>query len=603
LVIITDSLPFRVLAVKHTKGFGKLSQGSNIFQLFAQAKAHRRAGRFHNAEVLYRQILKLQADHPEALQDLGGLLCLLGNPTEGEVLFSKLVALKPDDPIAHYNLGMVQETLQAFSAAKSSYGMAVALAPNLVEAHNNLGDLALGENQFSEAHKHFQKAIFLKPNFAEAHCGLGYALFQLGQQQNTQDIILKAETHLRKAIVLKPDFADGHYHLGSVLLEMGQHQGSLSKLTEAIAQFQKALTLQPELNKVRLSLGAALTEIGQFSAARVCYDQAIAQEPSNTFLYYRSHLLLLLGDFRAGWFGFDRHPQAQSYQGFVQPYWDGSALLGKRILLRTKHGFGDAIQFIRYVPLVKALGAMVVIVECHPAEERLFRTCQGIDQLVLKGDALPKFDVHTALYYLPQIFRTDLETIPAPLSYLSTPEACHLPEDLQAQLSNAASLKVGVVWSSKLGCKRRCPLSLFEPLLQLPGLSWFSLYKGDYGAELEPYSAQIVDIGSHVQDFADTAWAIAQLDLVITVDTSVAHLAGAMGKPTWVLLPFVPDWRWLLDREDSPWYPTARLFRQPRLGDWFLVIKKVESSLLEMSEGTALGSVAKIDRRTCTDKY
>jgi Flp pilus assembly protein TadD len=573
--------------MKHAKGFGRLSQSSDILRLFTQAKAHRQAGRLHDAEALYRQILTLQDNHLEALQDLGGLLCLLGNPVEGEVLFSKWVALKPDNPVAHYNLGMVQETLQAFSEAKSSYEMAVALAPNFAEVHNNLGDLAIEQDQFSEAQQHFQKAISLKPNFAEAHCGLGYALLQLGRQQNTQDSIVKAETHFRKAVSLKPDFADGHYYLGSALLELGMDQGNLSQLTEATAQLHKALTLQPALNKVRLSLGAALTEMGQFSAARICYDQAIAQEPSaSTFLYYHSHLLLLLGNFRTGWFGFDRWLQVQNRQDFVQPYWDGSALLGKHILLTNQHGFGDAIQFIRYVPLVKALGA-TVIVECHPAEERLFRTCQGVDRLVLKGDALPEFNVHTTLYYLPKIFKADLATIPAPVLYLSAPEACYLPENLQDQLSNAAGLRVGVVWSSKLGCKRRCPLSFFEPLLQIPGLSWFSLYKGNQSNELEPYSAQIIDIGSHAQDFADTAWAIAQLDLVITVDTSVAHLAGAMGKSTWILLPFVPDWRWLLDREDSPWYPSARLFRQPQLGDWFSVIEKVKSTLLRHCQAEA----------------
>jgi tetratricopeptide (TPR) repeat protein len=570
--------------VKHIKGFGKSSQNSNVLRLFAQAKAHHRAGHLHDAEALYRQILKLQADHLGALQDLGGLLCLLGNPVEGEVLLSKLVALKPNDAFAHYNLGVVRESLKAFAEAKLSYEMAIALAPSFAEAYINLGDLAIGQNQFLEAQQHFQNAISLNPNSAEAHCGLGCALFKLGEQRTTQPNILKAESYLRKAIRLKPNFAAAHYYLGTMLLGCDENQGSFSKLTEAVNHLHKALILQPELSMARCSLGTALMAMGQFSAARICYDEGIAQEPNNAsiFLYHRSLLLLLLGDFRTSWFGFDQFPKTQSSQDLVQPCWDGSALPRKRILLRNQHGFGDAIQFIRYAPLLKALGA-IVIVEYRLQEERLFRTCEGVDQLVFKGDTFQEFDVHATLYHLPKLFKADLATIPAPASYLSAPEACHLPENLQDQLRNAAGLKVGIAWSSKNGCSRRCPLSLFEPLLQLPGLSWFSLYKGDYSYELEPYSEQIINIGSYAQDFADTAWAIEHLDLVITVDTSVAHLAGAMGKSTWVLLPFVPDWRWLLEREDSPWYPTARLFRQPQLGDWFSVIKKVESTLVEIS--------------------
>jgi tetratricopeptide (TPR) repeat protein len=577
--------------VKRAKGFGKSSQSSDILRLFAQAEAYQSAGRFRDAEVLYRQILESRSDHPETLQNLGGLLCILGNPAEGEALLSKLVSLKPADPAAHYNLGLAQEVLQELTLAKASYTNVVTLSPGFAEAHNNLGSLALGQEQFLEAQAYFRQAISLKPNFAEAHYNLGNALMQLGQQQNTQEIILEAEVHFRQSIALKPDFADGHYNLGSTLLELGQRQGSFSKLTEAEARFRKALSLQPELNKARCNLGLAFAEMGQFSAARICYDQALAQEPNDTPTHNnRSHLLLLLGDFLAGWLNFERYWQAQSSRNFTQPYWDGSTLIGKRILLRAEHGFGDAIQFIRYAPLVKALGA-TVIVECRPAEERLFRTCQGIDQLILEGDPLPAFDVHTALLNLPQIFRADLASIPATVPYLSAPETSRLPENLQNQLKTAPGLKIGVVWSPKqtlaIDYKRRCPLSFFESLLQIPDLSWFSLYKGDQIDELAPYSTQIIDIGSHAQDLADTAWAVAQLDLVITVDTSVAHIAGAMGKSTWVLLPFVPDWRWLLDREDSPWYPTARLFRQPQFGNWSPAIKKVENALLEMSQGTA----------------
>ncbi len=576
--------------MKRTKGFGKSSQSSDIVRLFAQAELQQNAGRLHEAEAVYRKILKLQPAHPEALQNLGGLLCMLGNPVEGETLLSTLVSLKPKDPVAHYNLGLAQENLQAFEQAETSYKKVVSLSPNFVEAHNSLGSLALRQDQLLEAQAYFQKAISINPNFAEAHYNLGITQLQFGQQQNLQEMIVAAEASFRRAISLKPDFVDGHYNLGSALLELGQRLGDPRKLTEAEARFRKALALNPALTKAYCNLGLAFTEIGQFSAARICYDQALAQEPDDTATHNnRSHLLLLLGDFRAGWLDFERHWQAQSSRSFEQPDWDGSPLSGKRSFLRAEHGFGDAIQFIRYVPMVKALGA-TVIVECRPAEERLFQTCQGIDQLVIEGEPLPEFDVHTALLNLPQIFRADLATIPGTVPYLSAPDTCHLPADLQNLLRTAAGRKVGIVWSPKqtlaIDFKRRCPLDHFEPLLQIPGISWFSLYKGDQIDELAPYAAQIVDIGSHVQDLADTAWAIQQLDLVITVDTSVAHLAGAIGKPTWVLLPFVPDWRWLLEREDCPWYPTARLFRQLQFGDWSAAIHKIECALLAQVEKT-----------------
>jgi tetratricopeptide (TPR) repeat protein len=577
--------------VKRTKGFGKSSQSSDNLRLFAQAEAHQGAGRLHEAEAIYRQILKLQPDHPETLQNLGGLLCVLGDPVEGEALLGQLVSLKPNDPLAYYNLGLAQEVLQEFAQAEASYARVVALSPKFAEVYNNLGIMALRQDQFSEAQTHFQKAISLKPNFAEAHHNLGNAQLQLGRQQNTLEMILEAEASSRRAIALKSDFADGHYNLGVTLLELGQRQGNTNKLIEAEARFRKALALQPELTKAYCNLGLAFTEMGQFSAARICYDQALSKEPEHGATHNnRSHLLLLLGDFRTGWLDFGRQWILSSYRDCVQPYWDGASLTGKRILLRADYGFGDAIQFIRYVPMVKALSA-TVIVECRPAEERLFRTCQGIDKLVIEGEPLPEFDVYASLLSLPQIFRADLASIPATVPYLSESETSRLPESLQNQLTTATGLKIGVVWSPKqtlaIDFKRRCPLSLFEPLLQIPGLSWFSLYKGDQIDELAPYSEQIVDIGSHVQDLADTAWVIEQLDLIITVDTSVTHIAGAMGKPMWVLLPFVPDWRWLLDREDCPWYPTARLFRQPQFGDWSTVIKQIERALLEQVEGKA----------------
>ncbi|MBC8120661.1 MAG: hypothetical protein H7Y22_02350, partial [Gemmatimonadaceae bacterium] len=219
------------------------------------------------------------------------------------------------------------------------------------------------------------------------------------------------------------------------------------------------------------------------------------------------------------------------------------------------------------------------------------KSCPGIDRIVTHDEPQPTgFDVHAPLMSLPYLLDTDLESIPNDVPYLYAPDDPHLPEDVQTRLSNAPGLKVGLVWTPGLlaenARKRYCPLAHFEPVLEVPGVSFFSLYKGERVEELAPYRERVFDVGSHCTDFADTAWAIAQLDLVITVDTAVAHLAGAMGRPTWVLLPFVPDWRWLLEREDSPWYPTARLFRQPYRGAWAPVLEQVAASLHQAREAS-----------------
>jgi tetratricopeptide (TPR) repeat protein len=575
--------------MKQSKGFGKppmppAPRLSQVPKLFARAANLQQAGMLRDAERLYRQILQTQPDHQESLQNLGVLLCLLGAPAAGEVFLTQLVALQPDAAFSHYNLGVAQEARRKFGEAEASYRQALAIDPIFPQAHNNLGSVLFQQGQLNEAEGRFRKAIALEPDFADAHYNLGSVLVEIGQQENHIDPFQEAEIHLRKTLSLKSDSADAHYNLGNALLEIGQRQNDREKLVEADPCFRQALTLNPQLLKARCNLGLALAEIGHFDVAKVCYDQTLSLDPEEISTHNnRSHLLLLLGDFQEGWQSFDYHWQTQISRSFFQPLWDGSDLQGKTILLWAEFGFGDAIQFLRYAPLVKALGARV-IVECRSVEVRLFETCPGIDQLIVQGELLPDFDAHLPLLGLPKIFQTDLSTIPATVPYFFPPASTQISEEIQEQLQTAPGLKVGLVWSPKLTLaidyKRRCPLAEMRSLFELPEISWFSLYKGSQSEDLADFP-QITDVGSYCEDFADTAWAISQLDLVITVDTSVAHLAGALGKTTWLLLPFVPDWRWLLGRSDSPWYPTARLFRQPNFGDWSSVITSVGIVLQE----------------------
>lgn len=565
--------------MKQSKGFGKqsapASKRSEVPKLFAKAANFQHAGKLREAESLYRQILQVQPEHQETLQNLGGLLCLLGAPAAGEVFLTQLVALQPDAVLAHYNLGIAQAARQKFSAAEASYRKALALDPNFAEIHNNLGSALLHQGQLTEAEACFRQAFALDPHLPDVDYNLGSVLVEIGQQENRIDSFQEAEIHFRHTLLQNPDFADAHYNLGNALLEIGQRQCVIETLEEAEACFRQALSLNPQLLNARCNLGFVLAEMGYFDVAKTCYDQTLSLDHEETSTHgYLSQLLLLSGNFQAGWQSFDYYWQTQIARSFAQSLWDGSDIQNKTILLWADCGFGDAIQFLRYAPLVKALGARV-LVECRPIEVRLFKTCPGIDQLILQGEPLPEFDVHMSFIGLPSIFQTDLDTIPKALPYLFPPKQTQIPEAIQAQLQTASGLKVGLVWSPELAAgsdyKRLCPLAQMQDLLLLPEISWFSLHKEQQSEELTDFP-QILNVGTYCADFADTAWAISQLDLVISVDTAIAHLAGALGKTAWVLLPFVPDWRWLMGRSDSPWYPSIRLFRQPSFGDWSSVI-------------------------------
>lgn len=270
---------------------------------------------------------------------------------------------------------------------------------------------------------------------------------------------------------------------------------------------------------------------------------------------------------------------------FSQPLWDGSSLEGKTILLHGEQGLGDQIQFIRYVPLVAQYQGRIVV-ECSPPLVRLFTSVAGIYQLIARGEDLPTFDVHAPLMSLPRILGTTLETVPAQIPYLYPTASI----SLRLETPPSTSLKVGIVWAGspffKGNYKRFCPLSYFLNLLNVPNIAFYSLQKEPQVEELTKLSPPlpIQDLGTQMNDFADTAFVLQQLDLVISVDTAVAHLAGALGKPVWLVLSFSPDWRWMLKREDSPWYPTMRLFRQSQFGDWQGVFEQVEQALHEFAQ-------------------
>jgi hypothetical protein len=357
------------------------------------------------------------------------------------------------------------------------------------------------------------------------------------------------------------------------------------KLDEAVACYRRALDLKPDLVEAHSNLGVAFNDQGICSEAAACYRRALELNPDLAEVHlYQSLLSLLTGDFQRGWAEYQWRwkTKASPPREFAQPLWEGQPLRNGTILLHAEQGLGDTIQFVRYAALVKRRAA-AVIVECPRPLLSVLKSCAGVDRLVARGDGLPPFDVRVPLLSLPGVFGTTLENVPATTPYLFADPG--LVSRWREELDRQAGFKIGIAWRGSPAHTndrvRSFPLACFQPLARLPGVHLLSLQKGAGAEELQDQRNQfpVTEAGSRLEDFADTAALMMNLDLVIACDTAVAHLAGALGVAVWVALPLVPDWRWLLDRDDSPWYPTMRLFRQKKLGDWAGVFQRIATAL------------------------
>jgi tetratricopeptide (TPR) repeat protein len=333
-------------------------------------------------------------------------------------------------------------------------------------------------------------------------------------------------------------------------------------------------------------MGFVLQDKGQFRDAMTLYQKALQINPNLAEAHgHMSYILLLFGNFKEGWKEFEWRWKTKKLQqrNFSQPFWDGSDIQDKSILLHTEQGFGDAIQFVRYVSAVAQRGAKVIL-ECREELLTLFKSLEGVTQVIKYGEQIPEFDVHCPVMSLPLIFSTEVETIPKKVPYIFT-EQDLIDSWSKKVTSSSSKLAIGLVWSGNpvySGDRyRSLSLDMFSPLNQLEQVTFYSLQKGEAAQQAKnpPKGLHLIDYTDEIHDFSDTAALIENLDLVISVDTAVAHLAGALGKPVWTLLPFVPDWRWMLDREDSPWYPSMRLFRQKTYGDWESLIANITIEL------------------------
>ncbi|MHB1425852.1 MAG: tetratricopeptide repeat protein, partial [Gemmataceae bacterium] len=385
--------------------------------------------------------------------------------------------------------------------------------------------------------------------------------------------------HYREALRLRPDYAKAHINYGVALVARGD-------LEEALRFLNEGVRLSPDSAEAHSSLGTALCSQGRLDDALAEYEQAIDLKADYAEAHWNRALVRLLrGDLERGWPDYEwrwRCTRRSPVPDFTQPRWDGGPLQGRTILLHAEQGLGDTLHFVRYAPLVKACGGRV-IVQCQAALIPLLRRSPGIDELAPWGEPSPPFDVQTPLMSLPGLFHTTLETVPADIPYLfADPD---LAAHWQRQLSVVSGRRIGITWQGSprhhWDCHRSVPLSAFEPLAQIDGVQLISLQQGHGVEQLRHWQGRtpVLQPGDFVDrangPFMDTAAILCNLDLVIAVDTALAHLAGGLGVPVWLALHHTPDWRWLLERADNPWYPTARLFRQPAPGDWASVFGRI----------------------------
>ncbi len=541
---------------------------------------HISEGRVIEAEKICRQILTQQPDNARIHNLLGVALQRQRLQSEALACYQQAIALDPNYAQAYNNLGIFFWELHKFPEAFSYYQQALALKPDLFEVYNNIGNIYYELDKWEDALACYKQALALNPNYVESYNNIGNVFKEQGKHQ-------EALTCYKRVLTLNPNSAEAYNNIGVVFLDQNQ-------LETAKAYFLQALTLAPNSPDIHNNLGTIFVEQRCVESAIAYYEQGIAIGPNYPKVHPNlGQALLLTGDFSRGFAEYEWRRQAKDFKlqfgcFLEEQLWDGSNLEGRTILLLAEQGLGDTIHFIRYAPLVQNCGGRVILI-CPPELIRLLKTVPGIVQIIDQVTELPEFDVHAPLMSLPKILGTTLETIPTQIPYISVPTEC---EKLTLPIPPNTKLKVGIVWASgykdkprwalRLYKNRSCPLAIFvENLLPIPGISLYSLQIGRDRCALEEYREEprIQDLSNNIHDFADTAAAIAQLDLIITVDTAVAHLAGAMGKPVWVLLPFAHDWRWLIDRSDSPWYATMRLFRQSQSGDWQSVFAQVVKAL------------------------
>jgi tetratricopeptide (TPR) repeat protein len=550
------------------------SVASNLTQALAQAVALHRQGDLAQAEKIYARILKARRDHFDALHLLGLLKHQSGKAGEAYRLISAALAVNPRSADARSNLGLALHALKRDADALASFEAALALDPGHVEALNNRGSALLRLDRPAEALASFERLLAIEPRHLEAQVNRANALLDLER-------VDEAVAAYDAVLAAQPRHPGANFNRGNALMRR-------DRLEEAVAAFDRALAIAPGYAKAHNNRGLALRALNRHPEALASYDRAIGLDKDFAEAHLNAaHALLTLGDFARGFAAYEWRwklaSTAPHRRTFRQPLWLGAPpVAGKTILLHAEQGLGDTIQFARYAKVLARAGAKVVL-EVAPPLKQLLAGTESATRVLAQGEVLPPFDLHCPLASLPLALKTDLASIPAEVPYLAAP--AERLEKWRARMDALPRPRIALAWSGNPAHandrNRSIALSRLEPLWSLERASFVSVQRELREADAAALArgARLVHLGDELTDFADTAAVLALADRVISVDSAVAHLAGAMGRPVWILLPFSPDWRWMLVREDSRWYPTARLFRQPAIGDWVSVIARVRDEI------------------------
>jgi tetratricopeptide (TPR) repeat protein len=583
---------------------------SEVISLLAEASALHQAGRLAEAEKTYQQILAAEPDHFDSLHLLGIISHQRGDHAQALRHIDLALKVIPDNALALNNRGIALKELKRFEEALASYDRALALQPDyaaallgrantltalqrldealagydralavrrdFTDAHVGRGNALYALQRFEEALADYDRAVALRPDHAEAYSSRGATLHELKRFE-------EALASYDRALALLPDYAEARYNRGNAL-------HALNRFEEALADYDRALALRPDYAEALVNRGITLHQLKRIADALASYDRALALRPDYVAAHYNEGMSrMLIGDIHRGWqkleWGWVAARQRYIKRDFPQPQWRGSnEIAGKTVLLHAEQGFGDMIQFCRYIPRVAELGARVIFEVYAPLRE-LMGTLPGVAQFISTGEPLPDFDMHCPMMSLALALGAGPAAMPAQTPYLrASPQAV---TDWNGRLGPRHRPRIGLAWSGRPAHdndhNRSMRLGAFLPGVAGFDATYVSLQREvrEHDAALLQERGDVLHFGDELKTYADTAALIANLDLVIAVDTSVAHLAGALAKPVWILLPFIPDWRWLLDRDDSPWYPTARLFRQDETRGWDGVVARVHDALDE----------------------
>jgi tetratricopeptide (TPR) repeat protein len=553
---------------------GGVSPQRRLQKLLKKGLKHHREGQVELAEVCYRKILNVDPLSAEAKQMSRLLQGTAGLGQESSPGLSAILGddakTRPESAEAHQHLGEAHERAGDLQAAANSYQRALALKPDSPELHCHLARALYRGGAPLPAAELYRRALVLDPKKHEIYNDLGLVLTDLGNFGAALEVF-------RRSLISNPRSAKTIASLGRLF----ERKGDLVSASEA---YRDAIKLDPKMRAAYVDLGFVLYGLGELGEASDCFDRLRGLESDSAEAMVNLGLIhLLQGNLAVGWAEYESRWKVGvgDDRKFLQRRWQGEALGGERILLYAEQGLGDTMQFVRYVPLVAKLGGEVVL-EVQPALHDLLAGTEGASRVIRRGETLPDFIWQCPLMSLPLALGTELDTIPASVPYIVADA-----ERVAAwrERLDGTTRRIGLAWAGNPGHSRdrlrSISLQQLAPLLNVEGTTFYSLQFGA-GAEqmkLLPPGVPLIDLGDELKDFANVAAIVANLDLVISIDSAVAHLAGALGKPVWILLNKGCDWRWFLGREDSPWYPTARLFRQSAPGEWQEVVDRVERKL------------------------